>query len=145
MALSRPIYNLLGLYFEQLFNHPLRTKSITRWSWQDFSNFTRNLNMKICFIVRLLLLQPIMHPKKLVVVKRSTKILWLPMECLGKRFYIFETFFQCFSLIFFCFLFIKLTDWYSVDRFLTTSTSMSRSFCRMPAKQSKCICFWLND
>lgn len=29
MALSRPIYNLLGLYFEQLFNHPLRTKSIT--------------------------------------------------------------------------------------------------------------------
>jgi len=29
MALSRPIYNLLGIYFEQLFNHPLRTKSIT--------------------------------------------------------------------------------------------------------------------
>lgn len=29
MALSKPIYNLLGTYFEQLFNHPIRTKSIT--------------------------------------------------------------------------------------------------------------------
>lgn len=29
MSLSRPIYNLLGSYFEQLFNHPVRTKSIT--------------------------------------------------------------------------------------------------------------------
>ncbi|KAG5677624.1 hypothetical protein PVAND_007366 [Polypedilum vanderplanki] len=29
MALSRPIYNFLGFYFEQLFNHPVRTKSIT--------------------------------------------------------------------------------------------------------------------
>lgn len=29
MALSRPIYSLLGAYFEQLFAHPIRTKSIT--------------------------------------------------------------------------------------------------------------------
>lgn len=29
MALSRPVYNFLGFYFEQLFNHPVRTKSIT--------------------------------------------------------------------------------------------------------------------
>ncbi|XP_041768745.1 PXMP2/4 family protein 3 [Anopheles merus] len=29
MSLSRPIYNLLGSYLEQLFEHPLRTKAIT--------------------------------------------------------------------------------------------------------------------
>lgn len=29
MSLSKPIYTLLGAYFEQLFNHPVRTKSIT--------------------------------------------------------------------------------------------------------------------
>jgi len=29
MALSRPLYNFLGFYFEQLFNHPIRTKSVT--------------------------------------------------------------------------------------------------------------------
>lgn len=29
MSLSRPIYSLLGVYFEQLFNHPVRTKSLT--------------------------------------------------------------------------------------------------------------------
>ncbi|XP_058053964.1 PXMP2/4 family protein 3 [Anopheles bellator] len=29
MSLSRPIYNLLGSYLEQLFEHPIRTKAIT--------------------------------------------------------------------------------------------------------------------
>ncbi|XP_055708366.1 peroxisomal membrane protein 2 [Phlebotomus papatasi] len=29
MSLSKPIYNLIGTYFEQLFNHPIRTKSLT--------------------------------------------------------------------------------------------------------------------
>ncbi|XP_053663050.1 PXMP2/4 family protein 3 [Anopheles marshallii] len=29
MSLSRPIYNLLGSYLEQLFEHPLRTKALT--------------------------------------------------------------------------------------------------------------------
>uniref|UniRef100_A0A0K8TQL2 Putative conserved plasma membrane protein n=1 Tax=Tabanus bromius TaxID=304241 RepID=A0A0K8TQL2_TABBR len=29
MSLSKPVYNLLGLYFEQLFNHPVRTKSFS--------------------------------------------------------------------------------------------------------------------
>ncbi|XP_035786002.1 peroxisomal membrane protein 2-like [Anopheles albimanus] len=29
MSLSRPIFNLLGSYLEQLFEHPLRTKAIT--------------------------------------------------------------------------------------------------------------------
>ncbi|EDS31710.1 peroxisomal membrane protein [Culex quinquefasciatus] len=29
MSLSRPLYNMIGAYFEQLFNHPVRTKSIT--------------------------------------------------------------------------------------------------------------------
>lgn len=29
MVLSKPFYTLLGAYFEQLFNHPVRTKSIT--------------------------------------------------------------------------------------------------------------------
>ncbi|XP_055384933.1 uncharacterized protein LOC129614384 [Condylostylus longicornis] len=29
MSLSRPVLNLLGTYFEQLFNHPIRTKSLT--------------------------------------------------------------------------------------------------------------------
>uniref|UniRef100_A0A182PJU1 Peroxisomal membrane protein 2 n=1 Tax=Anopheles epiroticus TaxID=199890 RepID=A0A182PJU1_9DIPT len=29
MSLSKPIYNLLGSYLEQLFEHPLRTKAIT--------------------------------------------------------------------------------------------------------------------
>ncbi|XP_055601606.1 PXMP2/4 family protein 3 [Uranotaenia lowii] len=29
MVLSKPLYNLLGAYFEQLFNHPVRTKSLT--------------------------------------------------------------------------------------------------------------------
>lgn len=29
MSLSKPFYSLLGSYFEQLFNHPVRTKAIT--------------------------------------------------------------------------------------------------------------------
>ncbi|XP_037940190.1 peroxisomal membrane protein 2 [Teleopsis dalmanni] len=29
MSLSKPIYSLLGVYLEQLFNHPVRTKSVT--------------------------------------------------------------------------------------------------------------------
>uniref|UniRef100_A0A182YPM1 Uncharacterized protein n=1 Tax=Anopheles stephensi TaxID=30069 RepID=A0A182YPM1_ANOST len=29
MSLSRPLYNLLGSYLEQLFEHPLRTKALT--------------------------------------------------------------------------------------------------------------------
>ncbi|CRL02884.1 CLUMA_CG015781, isoform A [Clunio marinus] len=29
MSLSKPVYNFLGFYFEQLFNNPIRTKSIT--------------------------------------------------------------------------------------------------------------------
>lgn len=29
MVLSKPFYTLLGAYFEQLFNHPVRTKAIT--------------------------------------------------------------------------------------------------------------------
>lgn len=29
MALSKPIYNALGFYFEQLFNNPIRTKAVT--------------------------------------------------------------------------------------------------------------------
>jgi hypothetical protein len=29
MVLSKPIYNALGFYFEQLFNNPIRTKSVT--------------------------------------------------------------------------------------------------------------------
>ncbi|EAT41845.1 AAEL006538-PB [Aedes aegypti] len=29
MSLSKPFYSLLGAYFEQLFNHPVRTKAIT--------------------------------------------------------------------------------------------------------------------
>ncbi|KRT84855.1 hypothetical protein AMK59_380 [Oryctes borbonicus] len=29
MIFSKPLYNFLGFYFEQLFNHPLRTKAIT--------------------------------------------------------------------------------------------------------------------
>uniref|UniRef100_A0A1L8D9Y3 Putative conserved plasma membrane protein n=1 Tax=Nyssomyia neivai TaxID=330878 RepID=A0A1L8D9Y3_9DIPT len=29
MSLSKPIFNLIGTYFEQLFNHPIRTKSLT--------------------------------------------------------------------------------------------------------------------
>ncbi|XP_055534706.1 PXMP2/4 family protein 3 [Wyeomyia smithii] len=29
MSLSKPIYTLLGSYFEQLFDHPVRTKAIT--------------------------------------------------------------------------------------------------------------------
>lgn len=29
MVLSKPLYSLLGAYFEQLFNHPVRTKSVT--------------------------------------------------------------------------------------------------------------------
>ncbi|EFA09673.1 peroxisomal membrane protein 2 [Tribolium castaneum] len=29
MVLSKPLFNALGFYFEQLFNHPIRTKAIT--------------------------------------------------------------------------------------------------------------------
>ncbi|KAF2904138.1 hypothetical protein ILUMI_02027 [Ignelater luminosus] len=29
MALSRPVYSFLGFYFDQLFNHPIRTKAIS--------------------------------------------------------------------------------------------------------------------
>uniref|UniRef100_D3TP31 Peroxisomal membrane protein MpV17 n=1 Tax=Glossina morsitans morsitans TaxID=37546 RepID=D3TP31_GLOMM len=29
MSLSKPLYSLFGVYFEQLFSHPIRTKSIT--------------------------------------------------------------------------------------------------------------------
>lgn len=29
MVLSKPIYNFLGFYFDQLFNHPIRTKAIS--------------------------------------------------------------------------------------------------------------------
>lgn len=32
MALSRPIFCLVGAYFEQLYMHPLRTKSATRYT-----------------------------------------------------------------------------------------------------------------
>ncbi|TMW52822.1 hypothetical protein DOY81_002089 [Sarcophaga bullata] len=40
MALSRPIYSLLGIYMEQLFNHPVRTKSITASALAASANYT---------------------------------------------------------------------------------------------------------
>lgn len=46
MALSKPIYSFLGFYFEQLFNNPIRTKSITRWETGGGQSFWCNLQ---CF------------------------------------------------------------------------------------------------
>jgi len=40
MSLSKPIYSLLGAYLEQLFNHPLRTKSITSSFLAASANYT---------------------------------------------------------------------------------------------------------
>ncbi|CAD7080833.1 unnamed protein product [Hermetia illucens] len=40
MSLSKPVYNLLGVYFEQLFNHPIRTKSITSCVIATTANYT---------------------------------------------------------------------------------------------------------
>lgn len=30
-VISKPIFHFVGWYFEQLFNHPLRTKAVTRF------------------------------------------------------------------------------------------------------------------
>lgn len=40
MSLSKPIFSLLGVYLEQLFNHPVRTKSITSSVLAASANFT---------------------------------------------------------------------------------------------------------
>ncbi|EDV95901.1 peroxisomal membrane protein 2 [Drosophila grimshawi] len=40
MALSKPIYSLVGTYLEQLFNHPVRTKSITACFLATSANVT---------------------------------------------------------------------------------------------------------
>ncbi|XP_067642674.1 peroxisomal membrane protein 2 [Eurosta solidaginis] len=40
MSLSKPIYSLLGVYLEQLFNHPVRTKSITSSVLAASANYT---------------------------------------------------------------------------------------------------------
>lgn len=40
MSLSKPIYSLLGVYLEQLFNHPVRTKSITSSALAASANYT---------------------------------------------------------------------------------------------------------
>uniref|UniRef100_U5ENI4 Putative conserved plasma membrane protein n=1 Tax=Corethrella appendiculata TaxID=1370023 RepID=U5ENI4_9DIPT len=40
MSLSKPIYNLLGAYFEQLFNHPIRTKALTSCVIATTANYT---------------------------------------------------------------------------------------------------------
>ncbi|XP_055843670.1 peroxisomal membrane protein 2 [Episyrphus balteatus] len=40
MALSKPIYTILGAYLEQLFNHPIRTKSITSAVLATSANYT---------------------------------------------------------------------------------------------------------
>ncbi|XP_014102967.2 peroxisomal membrane protein 2 [Bactrocera oleae] len=40
MSLSKPIYSLLGVYLEQLFNHPVRTKSITSSILAASANYT---------------------------------------------------------------------------------------------------------
>ncbi|XP_055624354.1 PXMP2/4 family protein 3 [Toxorhynchites rutilus septentrionalis] len=39
MSLSKPVYNLLGAYFEQLFNHPVRTKAVTSCVIATSANF----------------------------------------------------------------------------------------------------------
>ncbi|XP_037818265.1 peroxisomal membrane protein 2 [Lucilia sericata] len=53
MSLSRPVYSLLGVYLEQLFNHPVRTKSITASALAASANYTsqrmsgqKNVNQK---------------------------------------------------------------------------------------------------
>ncbi|XP_013112936.1 peroxisomal membrane protein 2 [Stomoxys calcitrans] len=38
--LSKPIYSLLGVYLEQLFNHPVRTKSVTASALAAGANYT---------------------------------------------------------------------------------------------------------
>ncbi|EDV50202.1 peroxisomal membrane protein 2 isoform X1 [Drosophila erecta] len=40
MVLSKPLYSLLGTYLEQLFNHPVRTKSITACVLATSANVT---------------------------------------------------------------------------------------------------------
>ncbi|XP_017487288.1 PREDICTED: peroxisomal membrane protein 2 [Rhagoletis zephyria] len=40
MSLSKPVYSLLGVYLEQLFNHPVRTKSITSSVLAASANYT---------------------------------------------------------------------------------------------------------
>ncbi|XP_054735324.1 peroxisomal membrane protein 2 [Anastrepha obliqua] len=40
MSLSKPIYSLVGIYLEQLFNHPVRTKSITSSILAGSANYT---------------------------------------------------------------------------------------------------------
>ncbi|XP_055912699.1 peroxisomal membrane protein 2 [Eupeodes corollae] len=40
MALSKPMYTILGAYLEQLFNHPVRTKSITSAVLATSANYT---------------------------------------------------------------------------------------------------------
>jgi peroxisomal membrane protein 2 len=40
MALSRPIYEFLGFYFEQLFKNPIRTKAVTSCVIATSANFT---------------------------------------------------------------------------------------------------------
>ncbi|XP_073843757.1 peroxisomal membrane protein 2 [Musca autumnalis] len=40
MSLSRPIYSLMGVYLEQMFNHPVRTKSITASALAASANYT---------------------------------------------------------------------------------------------------------
>uniref|UniRef100_A0A1B0B435 Peroxisomal membrane protein 2 n=1 Tax=Glossina palpalis gambiensis TaxID=67801 RepID=A0A1B0B435_9MUSC len=39
MSLSKPLYSLLGVYFEQLFSHPIRTKSITNFILAASANY----------------------------------------------------------------------------------------------------------
>ncbi|EDW17247.1 peroxisomal membrane protein 2 [Drosophila mojavensis] len=40
MALSKPLYSLFGSYLEQLFNHPVRTKSLTACCLATTANVT---------------------------------------------------------------------------------------------------------
>ncbi|XP_019890258.1 peroxisomal membrane protein 2 [Musca domestica] len=40
MSLSRPVYSFFGFYLEQLFNHPVRTKSITASALAASANYT---------------------------------------------------------------------------------------------------------
>ncbi|KAH8395276.1 hypothetical protein KR222_005218, partial [Zaprionus bogoriensis] len=40
MSLSKPLYSLIGSYLEQLFNHPVRTKSITACLLATSANVT---------------------------------------------------------------------------------------------------------
>ncbi|XP_069673609.1 peroxisomal membrane protein 2 [Periplaneta americana] len=40
MALSKPVYNFLGFYFQQLYEHPVRTKSVTSCLIATLGNLT---------------------------------------------------------------------------------------------------------